>query len=229
MSDEIVDMMDFLLKMPLTFWDLYALQNDLISQRLSYSQQHIFAQEARNEAIVIALCKKKTYSQMTISEILACNGISVKNMPPVDCDSKVHFAIFEEPSLVYLNRKLTEICQQLLEQTGFDYILNGHSVEEIILAHELYHVIASAGEAPFIKKKHISVWKIGKFEIRKRITALEEVGAMAFTQEFLDLNLCPYVLDLPLTYCQSAEMAQSLYNRIINLWQSTKGGLPWNM
>lgn len=217
------EMLEFLLELPQTFWNLYALQNDSSCQKLSRSQRHHFAQGARQEAVQVAQRQKNLHAQRTVSEILAIHGVMVAEMPPTQWGSKIPFAIYEEPSLIYINRQNTQSCQYWLEQSGFIFLLKGHSVEEILLAHELYHVLASKGDAPFARKRHALLWKLGRFESRSRIPALEEVGAMAFAQEFLDLAFCPFILDLPLTYCHSPELAQSLYNRIITLWQTLEG------
>lgn len=215
--------MEVLLGLPRYFWNAYALQNDPYSRRLSHAQRNRFAQGARQEAAGIARCKKEIYHKMTVSEILAFHGISVWEMPPAEWGQKVPFAIFEEPSLICIDRRNAECCQHLLEQSALAYILKGHSVEELLLAHELYHWFASKGETPFTRKNHVLLWKIGPFESRSQIPALEEVGAMTFAQEFLDLGFDPFILDLPLTYCHSTELAQRLYDRILNLWQTIEG------
>jgi|GEM_PF-2882522 len=219
------EMMEVLLGLPRSFWNAYALQNDPVCRRLSFAQRNRYAQGARQEAAGIALCKKKIYKKRTISEILASHGISVQEMPPAEWGQKVPFAIFEEPSLICINRRNAECCQHLLEQSGLAHILEGHSVEELLLTHELYHWFASKGEAPYARKNHVQLWKFGPFEYQRQIPALEEVGAMTFAQEFLDLGFDPFVLDLPLTFCHSTELAQRLYDRILNLWQTIEGEL----
>lgn len=211
------EMMAVLLGLPRSLWDAYAFQNSPGCVRLSAAQRGSLAESARQEAIALARHKREQFSGQPLTEVLEAHGLCVQDMPPTQWGTKIPFAYFEEPSSVYLNRELAQACQDLLEQTGFAGMLQGALVEEVLLAHELYHFCAGQGEAPFTRQEHLRLWKLGPFEARRRISALEELGAMAFAEEYLGLECNPFVLDVPLTYCCSPEQAQRLYDRILGL------------
>lgn len=213
------EMMAVLLGLPQSHWDAYAFQNSTGCVRLSASQRGLLAQGARQEAAELAQRKREQFGERLLTDVLAAHGLSVQDMPPTQWGTKIPFAYFEEPSSVYLNRDLAQACQNLLEQTGFAGIFGGIPVEEVLLAHELYHFCAGQGEAPYARQEHLRLWKLGPFEARRRISALEELGAMAFAEEYCSLGCSPFVLDVPLTYCCSPEQAQKLYDRILGLRQ----------
>lgn len=209
--------MEVLAALPQALWDAYAFQSDPGSARLSADGRASLACRARQEGTELAKRKHREYAGRSPSAVLADLGITLYDMPPTPFGSKIPFAYFEEPSSVYLDRALTGACQAQLERADFTAFLRGASVEEVLLAHELYHVFALRGETPYTREKHLRLWKLGPFETYRRVPALEELGAMAFAETYLGLTCSPFVLDVPLVCCHDPDQGETLYDRILSL------------
>ena len=66
----------------------------------------------------------------------------------------------------------------------------------------------------YINQKHLRLWKLGPFERHSSLLSLEEIAAMAFAQEMLQLDYTPYVYDVLMLLPQATMEARKLYDRL---------------
>jgi hypothetical protein len=75
-------------------------------------------------------------------------------------------------------------------------LLGEATVEDIFIAHELYHHLeATRAETPIARRHQATLFQIGKWRWRTGIATLAEIAAGAFAQGLLSLPRHPKVLD----------------------------------
>ena len=75
-------------------------------------------------------------------------------------------------------------------------LLGEATVEDVFIAHELYHHLeATRPEVPIARRHQATLLRIGKWRWRTGIAMLSEIAAGAFAQALLDLPCHPKVLD----------------------------------
>jgi hypothetical protein len=75
-------------------------------------------------------------------------------------------------------------------------LLGGAAVEDVFVAHELYHhTEATRAEIPIARRHQATLFQIGKWRWRTGIATLSEIAAGSFAQALLELPCHPKVLD----------------------------------
>jgi hypothetical protein len=75
-------------------------------------------------------------------------------------------------------------------------LLGEATVEDVLIAHELYHHLeATRAVTPIARRHQATLFQIGKWRWRTGIAALAEIAAGAFAQGLLGLPCHPKVLD----------------------------------
>lgn len=104
------------------------------------------------------------------------------------------FAQFHPPGLIVLNEEVLNKCH-LLENYP-DLNMDKECVENIVLAHELFHLLEEKNiEEIYTRNQKVVLWKLGGFKYRSTINSLSEIGAMAFSKTINQLEYSPCVLE----------------------------------
>lgn len=90
-------------------------------------------------------------------------------------------------------------------------IFEGIKIEEIILAHELYHKIEEDEKLP-TDRVYITYKKMGFITRTVKLKASSEIGAMAFAKSFLDLGFNPLIINYLLA--KAFDKEEILYRKI---------------
>ena len=99
------------------------------------------------------------------------------------------------PRIVLYARGLAPV-EQVLAGTLATRLLGDAAVQDVFVAHELYHhVEAIRAEIPIARRYQATLFQIGRWRWRTGITTLAEIAAGSFAQVLLDLPCYPKVLD----------------------------------
>ena len=119
-------------------------------------------------------------------------------------------AEFQLPNQILINQTLLKEAQAFLSELNF---LSDQRVDEILLAHELYHYIENQQELFTIKKN--LTYQTGPFKRAARVHALSEIAAMSFAQTLLGLNFSPMVLNIVLLHNVAPEYSKELVELLL--------------
>lgn len=122
-----------------------------------------------------------------------------------------NFAMFTEPNEIIVYKQNAEESQEIVDAVD-DERYKGIKIKDTILAHEAFHMLESRYKDLFIYKPHIKLWKFFKYENISKLVSLEEVAAMSFAKELLDMRINPYCLDVVMCMSRAPERAKKLYN-----------------
>jgi hypothetical protein len=211
------EMLQTVLGLDADIWDTYAFRSDPYRNKLSPARRKELSIQARSAANHLAQSKRKKYAGQTVSQVLAHHAVSVQDLPDSTLGTKTTFAFFEEPDKIFVNHRAAAASEQQLNESGCGGFLEGNTLLDILLTHELYHCLESRDPALYSHQKHLTIWRLGPFHWDATIPALSEIGAMAFAKEYLGLSFSPFLLDVLLLYACNRQHAHILYDSILRL------------
>ncbi|MCP4620822.1 MAG: hypothetical protein GY844_30820 [Bradyrhizobium sp.] len=99
------------------------------------------------------------------------------------------------PQILLYARGLAPV-EHALARAPAARLLGNAVVEDVLIAHELYHhAEATRAELPIARRHQATLFQIGKWRWRTGIPALAEIAAGSFAQALLQLPCHPKVLD----------------------------------
>lgn len=118
-------------------------------------------------------------------------------------------AYYEDEKIIFNieNIRKIEDMASLMNLPIFEEI----KIEEIILAHELYHKIEEDERLP-TDRVYITYKKMGFITRTVKLKASSEIGAMAFAKSFLDLGFNPLIINYLLA--KAFDKEEILYRKI---------------
>ena len=149
-------------------------------------------------------------------------GVKLEKKKFGSAGSAVMFACYYEPDRIELYSDNAARTQMLIKELALEDLLGSFSIEEVLLAHELYHVLAYQKPELYTSRKLITLWKLGRFSRRARLISLEEAAAMSFAKELTQLGVSPYIMDVLMLYPHSPELAEKLYQKLMRILQENK-------
>lgn len=130
------------------------------------------------------------------------------------------FAQFVEPNQITIFKDSIDKALKLIEEEKISDLFSNINIEELLLAHEIFHYIEENDSNIFTRSETIRLWKIGPFKNDSGIVALGEIAGMAFAKELLQISYSPYILDVFLVYLYNKEAGYALYNEIMGISNS---------
>lgn len=198
-------------------WDSYGMQREPLLRRINKEKRLELAALAHSTGKELARKLKSEYGSMTPSEIARELGIKINRMELSDEGCYNTFACYQKSGRIDIYVKTIKAAEGILAEFGGMEMLQNVSIEELLIAHELFHYYENETAAFPTKQKLVVLWKWGKFKYKACPVSIGEMAAMAFARELLELSYSPYVFDVILVYPQNREMAEELYNSIIKL------------
>jgi hypothetical protein len=211
------EMVTTLMKLPDEVWDSYAFGREPLNGRLTKESRTNFADLAHQTGVMQAVETRKAYPHITVEGIIRKLGIDLEIRKSQDDGNYIMFACYTEPNHILVYKKPIQATVKLLHQKGCQDLLSEKQIEEILLAHELFHWYEYNRKDLATNQKVLSLWKIGPLENKSRLVSLGEIAAMAFAKELLGLSYSPYILDVLLLLTVNLGLARELYHTILGL------------
>lgn len=210
-------LLDDLCVIPESDWAFYAFSREPMNGRFSDEERiDMYEQAARcgrqNAEKLIA-----RYGKITAAELAEKLGLKVLFPQMPQSRSRILFAEFAEPDTIRVYKDGLQKGEILLQNPQISrHFPEGVRIENILIAHELFHVIEMRDPQIWTKNYRISLWKLGFYENTSPVAVLSEIAAMAFSQRINELTFSPYVLDCFLVYGYSPKAACALYEEMIS-------------
>lgn len=210
-----------LVQMPESVWIRYAMSREPLARKLSLQEYADFCAQARDCGIYEAIQLKYKYPNLTLMQLADKLGVRVELREQMETGLPV-FACFEEPDLVWIAVENAQAVQDLIETSQSGEILKHPDIINMLLAHELFHVIQMQKPELFVNQPVIQLWKKGPFHRSSRLPSLEEYAAMAFARELTDMETHPYLYDVLMLLPRFTPQAKQLYEKLQEFWQEER-------
>lgn len=212
------EMITELVKIPGSVWGRYAFSRDVLRDKITEEEKNRLIEKAYECGYTYADQLAGKYGTRVPTILAKSLGLDI-NYQQVPTDlSRVLFADFVEPNKITIYEDNLDKANELLKDEQVRQILGAQQVEELILAHEIFHYVEEIdSERIFTRTEKIELWTIKPFHNRSTIRALGEIAGMAFAERLLGLNYSPFVMDVFFVYGYSKEVATGLYEEIMEL------------
>lgn len=196
-------------------WGRYAFYHEPLERKFTDEQKTEYTKKAyqcgRQEAVEI----KQKYPSMTLRQIVRECGLKLYTPDLPTGGGHVIFAQYTEPDEITIFQDCVKKAADLISEKGMESYFSETEIEEILLAHELFHGIEyQKKRSIYTQTERIELWR-KPFSNRSRIICLSEMAAMAFSRELVQTSFSPYVLDVFLMYSYNKEAACALYEEIM--------------
>ena len=199
-------------------WGFYAFNREPLKDKFSKEKKLELIRKSNECGQEYAKKIKNEYGQMSVYEIAKNMGIEVDYPERPNGGGHIIFAQFVNPNKIIIFKDSVDKALELIEKENMKELFNNVSIEEILLAHEIFHYIEEHnGQDMFTQNEKIRLWKIGSFKNDSNIVCLSEIAGMAFAKELLNLSYSPYVLDSFLVYLYYPKVGYDLYKEVVNL------------
>jgi hypothetical protein len=204
-----------LLKMTDVEWGQYAFCREPLRNKLTFEQKIEYIRKAIESGIEQAKYLQDTYGEMDIPGYIQKLSLQVTKENAQGMDDYLVFARYNYPRDITLFTMNIDAVNAMLTQENYWEQVENVKVENMLLAHEMYHFLEETRENVYSKTKKIVLWSIGPFKYRSGLVALSEIAAMSFAKELLNINYNPYVFDALMLYPHDSERAERLVEEIL--------------
>lgn len=200
--------------LPDSVWAAYAKSREPLSGRLTRQEYETHYHAARKCGMDLALEMRQKWGGLSCQEMAEKLGVRVERLPMPDGDGLLTFACYHEPDLIQVFTDNAEATRSLIAESGGVEFLGDVDICEMLLAHELCHVLLDRDPELYVNRKLVRNFKLGPFQRWSRLLSLEEVASMAFAQALLQLPHSPYLYDVLMLLPQATLQAKRLYERL---------------
>jgi hypothetical protein len=177
---------------------MFMLKSDLHAARLDDRTQRAAVIDALADGVATARDLRKRFPGLNPRRIAGELQVTVTTL---DDDPMVgsiwRFAEYRPrpPQILLYARGLAPV-EHALAGAPAARLLGKATVEEVFVAHELYHhTEAIRAEIPIARRHQATLFQIGKWRWRTGVATLAEIAAGSFAQALLELPCHPKVLD----------------------------------
>lgn len=210
---------------PESVWISYAKSRDPLTRLVSLEDYTSHFHAARKCGMDLAHQTRQQWGNISCQELAEKLGVRVERLPMPDGDGLLTFACYHEPDYIQVFTDNAVATQTLIQESGGIEFLGDVDICEMLLAHELFHVLQERDPSLYVNQKHVQNWKFGPIKRFSKLLSLEEVAAMAYAQELLQLSHTPYLYDVLMLLPQATMQAKQLYERLLllNEEESSRG------
>lgn len=199
-------------------WIFYIFAGDPLSGRLSDGEKLRFGREAARCGRELAERLRGQGDLSMEQQILAQGGRLSRPDAPAGGPLPL-FAAFTEPDSIMVYSGNARATDELRQREGLEELTGTTPAEEVLLAHELFHLLEYRDPALYTRQKHVLLWKLWRWENRSSIFCLSEIAAMAFAEAMTGLRCSVYVLDFLMLYVNSPQTALKKHQDILDFWR----------
>ena len=198
-------------------WTKYAFSRDPLNGKFSDEEKEQLMQKALDCGRDAAIECISRYETNDPTELAKSMGIDVSYPSQPQDGGRVLFAEFCPPREINIFLDAIDRVSALMEKKRVKNALGEIRLKDILLGHELFHVVEDQQINTIWTKTHkIQLWRIGPIRNNSRIISLSEIAAMSFSKHLNNLPYMPYVLDAFLVYGYSSDMASRLYKEMMH-------------
>ncbi len=202
---------------PESIWISYAKSREPLMRLVSMEEYTSFYHAARKCGKDLACRMRREWGDISCPELAEKLGVRVERLPMPSGNGLLTFACYHEPDHIQVFTDNAEATQMLIQESGGNEFIGETDIYEMLLAHELFHVLQERDSFLYVNRKHILIWNLGPLKRYSKLLSLEEVAAMAFAQEMLQMSVNPYLYDVLMLLPQATMQAKQLYEELLLL------------
>lgn len=201
-------------------WGQYAFSRDPLNRKVANHVKQELIEKAIECGTQQAVHLSQKYPGQSVKEIANRMNAKISFKDSYGTENYIMFACYNSPNSITLFKDNINHVNKLIQDQLLGPMLDHVDVEELLIAHELFHFIEEYDADIFTKNTKITLWKLGKFQYKSRLTALSEIAAMQFAKDLLGLDFNPFVFDVLMLFPHNEGKANQLFNEITTIIRS---------
>ena len=153
---------------------------------------------------------RKQVGDCSIEQIVQLCGGRILEIEEIPDPRYALFAYYEKPNDITVNIANALRSVQLIKEYRLEPLLDNVCIRDLLLSHELYHLLVSRKKDSFVQQRHVRLLGLGHWALKGKLECLEEIAAMAFSSELLHLSCSPYVYHVIMLYACHPEQAEKM-------------------
>jgi hypothetical protein len=149
-------------------------------------------------------------NRITLADKIAENGLIITMRSECDEHEAFFMGQFRPPNEISLFEQNIRLTMEIIKKYHQEKLLGGHKLEDIILAHEVFHSIEESDKNVYTRQPLLTLWKFGFLRCRVCMIAPGEIAAIAFAKEILDLPCNPDIFSYILLTARDPVRAQTM-------------------
>lgn len=205
-------------------WFLYVFDSDPLSGRLTREEKLDLAGKAAACGRELAEKLARDQGPLSPEERIAALGGRLVRPPEEESRGPLPlFAAFTEPDEITVYSGNARAADRLRQEEGLEDLLGPVPTEEVLLAHELFHLLEYRDPKLYTRQKQVLLWKLGRWENRSSVFCLSEIAAMTFARALTGLACSAYVLDVVMLYVNNPQLALEKQKAILDFVRRRQG------
>jgi hypothetical protein len=196
-------------------WGSYTFNRDPIHNKVSRQEKKDMIEKANECGYHEALLLREKYGIKSPMEYAQLLGIKVSELEDEGSKDYILFARFNSPNNISVYMKNVRKAEELIKNENLNMMLGGVKIEDVLIAHEMFHFIEDNNRDIYTRTAKILLWELGPIKYHSGLVAPGEIAAMAFARELLKLSYYPNLFDILLLYPHNSKTAKALYDEAI--------------
>lgn len=206
---------EYLMKLSDKEFGYYIFSHDPIRDKVDAKLKEEIIEKSLECGREVARGLKRKYGFKDIVEYLKVLDLELCKKDTNSGLEYIYFGTYQKPNKITIYTGNIKLGTDLIEE--WDLVaLKNVELEDIVIAHEIFHHFQEHDENLYINTNKIILWSIGKFKYKSRLVAQDEIAGMAFAKELLNLDFSPNILDVLLLYPHNKDLAIEIYENIID-------------
>jgi len=197
------------------------LQADPLAGKLTSAQREQIIGGAMQCGIDVARMLGEQFSSAAPSEIARLMGLKIAEG---GIAGKLVLSSYDANSAtITLHRSLTLRVKQWAAE---EELLPPFELDELAIAHELFHVCESRDSEIFSRRFKVTLWRLGPLQNRSTVPAAGEIAAASCAKRLCCLGFSPILLEPVILRSAGAESVEAWFDRLERAKQGMKDGCP---
>lgn len=190
-------------------WEQVGWLREPLRERLTPAERAALSREAAACGTALAQKTRAAHPLLTPEEIVRALGGSVTELDAEPDADYAMFAWFEAPASITLNVRNISRSMELLESEALLPLAGCTDLRQLLIAHELYHLLEPLQPDPFGQRLVEMRGFLGG-RVRRRMETPGEIAAMAFAQSLCALSCSPYLFNVVMLFACHPGRAEKL-------------------
>lgn len=195
-------------------WGLYTFKRDPLCNKVTDEEKADMIKKASECGRKEAKLLKEKYGACACRQYAQMLGLIISEIEEKNANDYILFAKFNSPNKISININNVKKGEETVDKGNVNLLIGEVKIEEILIAHEMFHFIEGKNKEIYTSITKIMLWKLGPIKYKSRLIALGEIAAMAFTKELLQLSYYPNLFDILLLYSHDEKRAKMLYDEV---------------
>lgn len=198
-------------------WGKYIFSRDPLNRKVNPKQRMDMIRNAMQCGKEKAAELRKQFGNLSVSDYAKKLDLKISFEDSYGSENYIVFARFNYPDKVTIYKGNVDKVNKLILEHDMQDMMEHVIVENVLLAHEMFHFLEEKDNFIYTRTEKIELWKIGPFHYQSKLMAIGEIAAMAFARELNGISYNPYLFDAIMLYPHDKEKTQKLVDEILQM------------